>query len=153
MALWEAYALPCIWAFLACGAFAVLFNIHGGGILICCGGGAMGWLVYLLGTKAMRWSDMTAALLAGIAIAAWSEMMARVRKCPVTGYLILAMFPLVPGGGIYYAMDFAIRGQTAEFAQTLGHTLEFSGALALGVLLVSSAMRMWHNVRQRRERG
>lgn len=153
MAVWQTYVLPCIWAFLACGAFAVLFNIHGGGILICCGGGALGWLVYLLGTKALRWSDMAAALLAGIAIAAWSEIMARVRKCPVTGYLILAMFPLVPGGGIYYAMDFAIRGQAEEFARTLGHTLEFSGALALGVLLVSSAMRMWHTVRQRRERG
>lgn len=150
MAALEQYVLPCLWAFLACGAFAVLFNIHGGGILICCGGGALGWLVYLLGTRALGWSDMVAALLAGIAIAVWSEVMARVRKCPVTGYLILAMFPLVPGGGIYYAMYYAIQGQTARFAQTLGHTLEFSGALALGVLLVSSAMRMWHNMRQGR---
>lgn len=140
--------LPCLWAFLACGGFAVLFNIHGGGILICCAGGALGWLVYLLGTRA-GWGDMASALLAGVTIAVWSEVMARARKCPATGYLVVALFPLVPGGGIYYAMDYAIRGQTAAFADTLVHTLEFSGALALGVLLVASAVRMWHNVRKR----
>ncbi len=76
--------------------------------------------------------------------------MARLRKCPATGYLVVALFPLVPGGGIYYAMEHAIRGRTADFADTLVHTLEFSGALALGVLLVASAVRMWHNVRQKR---
>ncbi len=141
-------ALPCLWAFLACGGFAVTFNIHGGGVLICCVGGAVGWLVYLLGTRA-GWGDMAAALLAGVTIAVWSEVMARVRKCPATGYLVVALFPLVPGGGIYYAMDHAIRGQTADFADTLVHTLAFSGALALGVLLVSSAVRMWHLVRKR----
>lgn len=139
--------LPCLWAFLACGAFAVIFNIRRGGILICGAGGALGWLVYLLGVRA-GWSDMVCALLAGVSIAVWSESMARLRKCPVTGYLVVALFPLVPGGGIYYAMEYAIRGQTLEFAQTLGHTLEFSGALALGVLLVSSATRMWHTLRR-----
>lgn len=148
MDLLTEFGLPCLWAFLACGAFAVLFNIHGGGILICGAGGALGWLVYLLGLRA-GWSDAAAALPAGVAIAVWSEVMARARKCPATGYLVVALFPLVPGGGIYYAMDHAIRGRTAEFADTLVHTLEFSGALALGVLLVSSAVRMWRNVRRR----
>lgn len=142
--------LPCLWAFLACGAFAVIFNIHGGGILICCAGGSLGWLVYLLGGRWGR-SDLVSALLAGVTIAVWSEVMARARKCPATGYLVVALFPLVPGGGIYYAMEYAIQGRTQDFANTLGHTLGLSGALALGVLLVSSGMRMWHRTRKRRE--
>lgn len=141
MELWQQYVLPCFWAFLACAGFAVVFNIHGLGILICCAGGALGWLSYLL-MLAWGGNDFLAALVAGVVISAWSEAMARLRKCPVTGYLLVAFFPLVPGGGIYYAMDHAIRGEMTEFAQTLMHTLEFSGALALGVFLVSSAMRM-----------
>lgn len=141
--------LPCLWAFVACAGFSVLFHVRGVGILICCCGGALGWLVFLLAGR-MGCGDITATLLAGVAISAWSEGMARIRKCPVTGYLLLAVFPLVPGGGIYYAMEYAVQGRQQEFASTLMHTLGISGALALGILLVSSAMRMWRNMTQKR---
>lgn len=150
MELAQTFAFPCLWAFGACLAFAVIFNIHGLGIFICGAGGALGWLVYLLCSGPLGMVDMIAALLAGVSISAWSEIMARLRKCPVTGYLLVAFFPLVPGGGIYYAMEFAIAGQTRNFGNTLMHTMEFAGALALGVLLVSSAVRMWRTVAERR---
>lgn len=143
------YALPALLAFAACWGFCVLFNIHGNGIWICCGGGGLGWLVYLVFT-AVTGSDMIAGFLAGIFISLWSEIMARVRRCPVTGYLLVAFFPLVPGGGIYYAMEHAIQGEGAAFASTLMHTLGFSGVLALGVLVVSSTLRMWMTVHQKR---
>lgn len=142
------YALPALLAFAACWGFCVLFNIHGNGIWICCGGGGLGWLVYLIFTS-VTGSDMTAGFLAGIFISLWSESMARVRRCPVTGYLLVAFFPLVPGGGIYYAMEQAIQGKGAAFASTLMHTLGFSGVLALGVLVVSSTLRMWTMVRRK----
>lgn len=148
----ESYALPCLWAFLACLGFSVIFNIHGLGMFICGAGGALGWLAYLLCSGPLRLGDMMAAVLAGVTISAWSETMARLRKCPVTGYLLVAFFPLVPGGGIYYAMEFAIAGQTRNFGNTLMHTVEFAGALALGVLLVSSAVRMWRTVTERRRK-
>lgn len=144
------FLLPCLWAFLACLAFSVIFNIHGTGMLICGAGGALGWLVYLLCSGPFGLGDMFAALLAGVSISVWSETMARLRKCPVTGYLLVAFFPLVPGGGIYYAMEFAIAGQTRNFGNTLMHTVEFAGALALGVLLISSAVRMRRTVTERR---
>lgn len=150
MELAQTFVFPCLWAFGACLAFAVIFNIHGLGIFICGAGGALGWLVYLLCSGPLGMVDMIAALLAGVSISAWSEIMARLRKCPVTGYLLVAFFPLVPGGGIYYAMEFAIAGQTRNFGNTLMHTMEFAGALALGVLLVSSAVRMWRTVAERR---
>ncbi len=146
------YALPCLWAFLSCLGFCVIFNIRSvPGMLICCTGGALGWLVYLLAGAAGT-GDVLAALWAGVAISAWSEAMARLRKCPVTGYLLVAFFPLVPGGGIYYAMEHAVRGEAALFAQRLMHTVSVAGALALGVLLVSSAVRMWRTLRERRRR-
>ncbi len=146
----QVFVLPCLWAFGACLAFAVIFNIHGLGMFICGAGGALGWLVYLLCSRPLGLGDMLSALLAGVSISVWSETMARLRKCPVTGYLLVAFFPLVPGGGIYYAMKFAIAGQTRNFGNTLMHTVEFAGALALGVLLVSSAVRMRRTVAERR---
>ena len=150
--LLESYALPCLWAFGACLAFSVLFNIHGLGMFICGAGGALGQLVYLLCRGPRGLGDMMAAVLAGVTISAWSETMARLRKCPVTGYLLVAFFPLVPGGRIYYAMELAVAGQTRNFGNTLMYTMEFAGALALGVLLVSSAVRMWRTVAERRRR-
>ena len=92
------FLLPCLWAFGACLAFSVIFNIHGTGMLICGAGGALGWLVYLLCSGPLKLEDMMAALLAGVSISAWSEAMARLRKCPVTGYLLVAFFPLVQIG-------------------------------------------------------
>ena len=101
------YFLPCFYSFVACIAFCVLFNIHTG-ILICALGGALGWLVYLFCGPVFQ-SDILQSFVAALFISAYSETMARIRKCPVTGYLLVAFFPLVPGGGIYYAMEHAIN--------------------------------------------
>ena len=49
--IWFDYALPCICSFLACLGFTLVFNIHGVGKLICGVGGALGWLIYLLGGR------------------------------------------------------------------------------------------------------
>ncbi|WP_297289752.1 threonine/serine exporter family protein [uncultured Flavonifractor sp.] len=139
------YYLPCIYAFLACIGFSLLFNIHGAaGMLICAGGGALGWLVYLLAAPLVH-SDITQSFLAALVISAWSEIMARLRRCPVTSYLLVALFPLVPGGGIYYTMEHAMSGETALFLESLLHTLGLAGALAVGVLLVASLARLVTN--------
>lgn len=140
------YYLPCVYAFFACIGFSMLFNIHGVGILICAGGGSLGWLVYLLAAPLVH-SDIVQSLFAAVAISAWSEIMARLRKCPVTSYLLVALFPLVPGGGIYYTMEHAMSGDSAAFLDSLLHTLGLAGALAVGVLLVASLARVVGNCR------
>ena len=148
----EQLLLPCLYAFIASTAFAVLFNIHGTGILICGAGGAVGWLVYLLSAPAFQ-SPILQSFFAALAISAYSELMSRVRKCPVTGYLLVAFFPLVPGGGIYYTMKYCMDGQTDLFMSKGLETLGIAGALAVGVLLVSSAVRLVTNFRRRQRRA
>lgn len=139
------YLLPVLFAFLSSGGFAVIYNIHGPGIIICAFGGALGWLAYLVSGPLLR-SDITQTLVAAVVISLYAEVMARIRKCPVTGYLLAAFFPLVPGGGIYYTMEHAMSGDPSAFLSSFLHTLGVAGALALGVLLVSSAVRMWSNL-------
>lgn len=130
------YALPCLCALLACTGFTLIFNIHGYGKLIAGVGGALGWLVYLLGDK-----TIFAAFLAAAVIGVFAEVMSRVRRCPVTGYVLVALLPLVPGGGIYYAMRHCVAGETDLFLSTLLHTFGMAAALAVGAMLASSIFR------------
>jgi uncharacterized membrane protein YjjB (DUF3815 family) len=141
---------PVLCAFVACACFSVIYNIHGGGILICAFAGALGWLVYLLTAPLLR-DDIAQTFAAALVISAFAEIMARIRKCPVTGYLLVAIFPLVPGGGIYYTMEHAINGQIDAFLTSFLHTLGLAGAIAVGVLLVSTAVRMWSIFRRKRK--
>lgn len=139
--LFTLWLLPCLYAFLACAGFCLVFNIHGPGIAICGGGGALGWLVYLL-ADFLTSSVILRFLLAAIVITLYSEIMARIRRCPVTSYLIIALLPLVPGGGIYEAMRYCVQGDTQMFLSALVRTFGIAGALALGAVLGSSLLRI-----------
>lgn len=133
---WLDVLIPCLSAFLACLGFTFVFNIHGVGKLICGFGGAVGWLVYLLAG-----STTAAAFLASMSIGFYSEIMARLRRCPVTGYLLVALLPLVPGSGIYYTMRCCMAGDTGQFLTNLLHTLGVAAALAVGAMMASSLFR------------
>ena len=113
-------------------AFTLVFNIHGMGKLIC----GVGWLVYLVAG-----STIFAAFLASAVIGLFSEIMARLRRCPVTGYLLVALLPLVPGGGIYFAMSYCMEGDIQLFLDTLLHTFGMAAALAVGAMMTSSIFR------------
>ena len=137
----SAYVLPCLWAFLACVGFGLVFNIQGKGVLICGFGAALGWLVYLLAMDVFV-NDIISAFVAAMSIGAYAEIMARVRRCPVTGYLQVALLPLVPGAGVYHAMRYFVMGRPSLFASTLLHTLGFAVALSVGAMLSSSILRV-----------
>ena len=144
------YVLPCLWAFLSSVGFCFVFNIQGIGKFFCGAGGAVGWLIYLL---VMDWfgNDIFAALLSAMGIAVFSELMARIRHCPVTGYLQVALLPLVPGSGVYYAMRYCVNGETDLFWSTLLHTFAFAASLSIGAMLASSVFRtVWPRFARRR---
>lgn len=135
------YILPCFYAFMACGGFCVVFNLKNPKIALTASlGGALGWLVYLL--SAGVGTDIMQNLLAAMAVAIFSEFMARIFKTPATVFLIIGILPLVPGGGIYYTMEYCIKGNTAMFLEKGLHTFAIAGAIAVGVSLVASIVRI-----------
>ncbi len=87
--------------------------------------------------------------LAALVIAAYAEIMARVRKCPVTSYLLISSLPLVPGAGIYYTMQYALQGDMQMCLNQGMRTLGLAGSLAVGMLLMSSAVRVVMTIRMR----
>ena len=122
--------------------FSFLFNLRGKGIALCLLGGALCWGVYCL-TIHFGGSDNTAMLLGSIFSAIYAEIMARVRKCPAIGFLIMALLPLIPGSSLYYTMNYAVRGEMTLFANQGLKTIVLAGLMAAGVLLVSTSVRMW----------
>ena len=133
-------------AFIGSACFAVIYNAWGGNILCSALGGAIGWLVYLL-TGPILQSDIAQTFAGTIALAVFCEVIARVRKAPVTGFLIVSIFPLVPGASIYYTMLHAINGENDLFLTSFIHTIGVAGAIAVGSLLVASIVRMtpWYH--------
>ena len=71
------------------------------------------------------------------------ELMARIRKYPAISYLVISIFPLIPGAGVYYTMNHAVQGNMESFASQGGHTAAIAGVIAVGVLLISTAFRMF----------
>ena len=132
--------LPCFYAFFSCAAFSIYFNVSPKRIPLTCFGGALGWLVYLLLDFP---SDVPRYFIATVVISVYAEVMARICKVPVTLFLTTAVLPLVPGGGMYYTMEYCLRGETALFVESGLNTLALAGAIALGIMLVSSLVRMW----------
>ena len=140
--------LPCLYAFLGCGAFCFIFELrrrwH---ILSAAATGAVAWLVYL---SLPGFTDVTRYLLATIVAAALAEIFARIYKTPATVFLIIGIIPLVPGGGIYYTMEALINGDLPLFVRNGMETVASAGAIAVGCSLVSSVARIAATLRHRR---
>ncbi len=131
--------IPC---FIGCLGFCVLFNIHGRGVPLCALGGVLTWLIYSLILR-FTGGDLTAYFWATLFSAAYSEAMARLRKCPAIGYLVVGIFPLIPGAGVYYTMRYAVLGNMELFASRGMHTAAIAGIMAVAILLVSTSVRIW----------
>lgn len=128
--------------FIGCLGFVILFNIHGPGGLLCALGGTIAWAAYLL-TIQLTGNDLAAYFWAAMVASLYSEIMARVRKYPAISYLVISIFPLIPGASVYYTMNYAVRDEMAAFADKGMHTIAIAGVIAVGVLLISTLFRMW----------
>jgi len=139
----------CVFSLVGCMGFAIVFNIHGPGVFICALGGGLTWLVYLLVEK-MGGSFVDANFWAALTASVFSEVMARIRKYPAISYLVVSIFPLLPGAGIYYTMYSAVQGNMERFAAEGMHTAAVAGIMAVGILLGSTIFRGWSLWRNRK---
>lgn len=132
----------CFFAFLGCVGFAILFNVHGPGGLLCALGGALAWAVYLIALE-LSGSEITGYFWSALFSSLYSEIMARIRKYPAISYLVISIFPMIPGAGVYYTMNYAVQGQMDLFASKGMFTAAIAGIMAVGILLGSTGFRMY----------
>ena len=135
-------AAQCIFAFIGCLGFAVIFNVHGRGMLLCALGGAFAWAVYLIALD-LTGSEISGYFWSSLFSSLYSEIMARIRKYPAISYLVISIFPMIPGAGVYYTMNYAVQGQMELFANKGMFTAAIAGIMAVGILLGSTVFRMY----------
>lgn len=134
--------VTCFVSFVACTGFVIVFNIHGRGKLLCALGGAITWGAYCV-AEHFGCDSLLCYFISTCVAAIFSEAMARVRRYPAISYLVISLLPLIPGAGIYYTALYAIRSNMTMSTQYGTQTLATAGVMAAGILIVSTAVRMW----------
>ena len=142
-------AVQCFFAFLGCMGFVIQFNIHGKGSPLCALGGALTWAVYLIAVE-LSGSELIGYFWAALFSSLYSEIMARIRKVPAISYLVISIFPIIPGAGAYYTMNYAVQGEMELFASRGLFTAAIAGVMAVGILLGSTLFRMYSDRRARK---
>lgn len=132
----------CFFAFIGCIGFSILFNIHGPGGMLCALGGFFSWAVYLIAIE-LGSGEIIAYFWSALFSSLYSEVMARIRKYPAISYLVVSIFPMLPGAGIYYTIHHAVQGEMDLFATRGMQTIAIAGIMAVGILLASTVFRMY----------
>ena len=144
------FLVHCLVSLIGCIGFAIYFNVHGMGVPLCAMGGMLTWAVYLI-AEYFGAGIIAANFWAAVFSSAYAEIMARVRKYPAISYLVVAAFPLLPGAGIYYTMSYILQGQMDLAGKKGMETAGIAGVMAVGILMVSTAVRLfyiWKNQRK-----
>ncbi len=135
-------------AYLASLSFAFIFNLKAKTAFLSALGGSIGWLFYSQGL--IMFQDVNTAYFCGaVALSYYSEIMARKTKTPVTSYITPALIPLVPGNGLYQTMLQSIAGNYDGAIKGGLSTLMASGALAIGILMVFTLIKIYYLVKRR----
>lgn len=134
--------LPVLWAFLSSLVFCGIFNVKDKKIILVSAlGGGLGWFAYLI--SAPFASVVMQNFIAAITVALFSEFMSRLLKTPSTVFLVIGVLPMVPGGGIYYTMEYGVQGNTQMFIEKGIETISVAAAIAVGVSVASALFRMY----------
>ena len=139
--------LNSFYAFLSSLGFGILFNIRGKNLIIASLGGGLAWLTYLISGR-LQPSIVFSLFLASMVGSIYSEIMARLYKNPVTMFIICAIIPLVPGGGMYYATLEAVKGNLTVALTKGVETLFSAGAIAVGIVFVASISTIFKKIKK-----
>lgn len=122
--------------------FNVLFHIRGRKLWLSTLGGLIACVVFL-SLEPIHAGEAIRYMISAATITVYAEIMARVMKTPTTTFLVPAIVPLIPGGALYYTMNYALNKQWSAFAQQAFYTLQLAFSLAAGIIAVTTLMRIF----------
>ena len=124
-------------AFIGTLGFAVLFGVPRKYYLHTAVCATLGWTVYSLLTIYASLGLVSATFVATLSVAVFARLFAVRFKAPETIFLITGIFPMVPGGGIFWTVLFLVTSHI-HAAATAGYTaLKITIAIVLGIVIVS----------------
>lgn len=136
-----------IFSFIATLTFGILFNIKGEKLFYSALGGGISYLLYFVLLSA-GYSQISSTFFVSILIGTYGEIMARVIKTPVTIFIISAIIPLVPGGGLYYTMYYTISENYSEALKYGMDTFQIAVIIVISVLLVGTISKFINKIKK-----
>uniref|UniRef100_UPI001554017E threonine/serine ThrE exporter family protein n=1 Tax=Adlercreutzia sp. ZJ473 TaxID=2722822 RepID=UPI001554017E len=119
----------------ASAGFALLFNLRGPLVVPASVGGVLSWGIYLACGQVIE-GIFFPCLIASAFSAVYAELLARHYRAPGALFFIIAVIPLVPGRGLFYTMNAAVRADWAAFSDFALLTLQFALGIAVGISVV-----------------
>jgi len=129
-----------LWAAGGTIGFALLFDLRPRDLPLAAIGAMLGWGVYALARDAKM--GMIAYFAAAAVIGLWAEISALMVRRPASIYIVCAILPIVPGGGMYNTMLESVRGNLMGSLSVGFQTLMAAGAIAAGLAVSSAISRL-----------
>ncbi|MCT4598001.1 MAG: threonine/serine exporter family protein [Vallitalea sp.] len=128
--------IQVIAAFFATLFFSIMFNVSKNQLIYCGFNGAIGWLVYLASLSLN--SIVLSSFLGALTVSVFAQILAKIRKTPVTVFLISGIIPLVPGAILYKTIYYIVEEDYTMSNYYGIQSLQIAGAIAVAIILVSS---------------
>lgn len=139
-----------VFSAVAAMGFAIFFNIPRKVIPLVGITGGAGWVLSIIIPK-LGLGSAWAFFAGSILVSFLAEIFARKTHNPSTLFSIPGIYPLVPGYGLYKTMYHFTRSEVTEGVKVLLNTLSVSGAIAVGIITMSSIWGITKKVRARKE--
>jgi len=130
-------------AFIGTGGFAVLFGVPRKYYFSCAVTGTLGWLLYLILVRLAGFTPAEATFAATALVCFVARLLSVIQKCPGTIFLICGIFPLVPGGGIFWTAYYMVSEQFKLSLQSGLSAIKIVAAIVLGILIISELPNKW----------
>jgi len=130
--------LKTFFAGVVSASFYLLFQGRGWNVARAAINGAIGYYIYLL---LLDRGSLPALFLSSAFMALFAEAAARVCRAPAILFLSAALIPIVPGGGMFECALMVLEGQRYQAMVQLGNVLMEAGAIAIGIIIVSSLLQ------------
>lgn len=115
--------------------FSFIFHLKRDKLIVASVGGGLTWLFYLLVVHRVN-GEFAAYFLATVFATFYAELMARVKKAPATIFVITALIPLIPGGSLYYTMEYLMQKDMEMMRSKAAETVMLALAIAMGITIV-----------------
>jgi len=133
-------------AFVGTLGFAVLFGVPAKNYFQTAVVAAIGWLIFIILTKYAMMGMATSTFFTTIVVVLLARKFAVWHRTIETIFLITGIFPLIPGGGIFWTVFFLVSNRLGTALNSGLIALEVTAAIVLGIMVVSALPhRVFHS--------
>ena len=121
--------------------FAMIYRVAGKYLPLAAIGGLLTFAVYYT-VEFLGYGVFAAAMLSSAFSALFSEVFAKIKRAPVSIFLLPCSIPIVPGSALYYTMANFIAKDFTEALHYLGIALGVGLGIACGIVVVPVAWQL-----------